>query len=108
MIVKKLSDARGGRFPGAKYNEDKVAAGVAELMLMANVSERLRQTVEAMHRFGLDAATEVERYLKERSKTYGNTKTDRFQFHVSASVEGRTMTPQELTDFARQLMKGMG
>lgn len=108
MIVKKLSDARGGRFPGAKYNEDKVAVGVAELMLMANVSERLRQTVETMHHFGLDAAAEVERYLKERSKTYGNTNTDRFQFHVSASVEGRTMTPQELTDFARELMKGMG
>ncbi|MBD5315651.1 MAG: relaxase/mobilization nuclease domain-containing protein [Bacteroides sp.] len=108
MIVKKLSDAHGGRFPGAKYNEDKVAAGVAELMLMANVSERLRQTVETMHRFGLDAAAEMERYLKERSKTYGNTSTDRFQFHVSASVEGRTMTPQELTDFARDLMKGMG
>lgn len=108
MIVKKLSDARGGRFPGAKYNEDKVAAGVAELMLMANVSERLRQTVETMHRFGLDAAAEVEHYLKERSKTYGNTNTDRFQFHVSASVEGRTMTPQELTDFARELMTGMG
>lgn len=108
MIVKKLSDARGGRFPGAKYNEDKVADGVAELMLMANVSERLRQTIETMHRFGLDAAAEVERYLKERSKTYGNTNTDRFQFHVSASVEGRTMTPQELTDFARELMKGMG
>ena len=108
MIVNKLSDARGGRFPGAKYNEDKVAAGIAELMLMANVSERLRQTVETMHRFGLDATAEVERYLKERSKTYGNTNTDRFQFHVSASVEGRTMTPQELTDFARELMKSMG
>ncbi len=108
MIVKKLSDVKGGGFPGAKYNEDKVAAGVAELMLIANVSERLRQTVETMHRFGLDAAAEVERYLKERSKTYGNTNTDRFQFHVSASVEGRSMTPQELTDFARELMKGMG
>ncbi|MDE6786457.1 MAG: relaxase/mobilization nuclease domain-containing protein [Muribaculaceae bacterium] len=108
MIVKKLSDAHGGRCPSAKYNEDKVAAGVAELMLMANVSERLRQTVETMHRFGLDAAAEVERYLKERSKTYGNTNTDRFQFHVSASVEGRTMTPKELTAFARELMKGMG
>ena len=55
MIVKKLSDAKGGGFPGAKYNEDKVAAGIAELMLMANVSERLHQTVETMHRFGLDA-----------------------------------------------------
>ena len=32
MIVKKLSDAHGGRFPSAKYKEDKVAAGIAELM----------------------------------------------------------------------------
>ena len=108
MIVKKLSDAKGGGFPGARYNEDKVAAGIAELMLMANVSERLRQTVMMMHRFGLDAATEVERYLKEHSKTYGNTNTDRFQFHVSASVRGRTMTKEELTDFAQKLMKEMG
>ena len=108
MIVKKLSDAKGGGFPGARYNEDKVAAGVAELVLMANVSERLRQTVMMMHRFGLDAATEVERYLKEHSKTYGNTNTDRFQFHVSASVRGRTMTKEELTDFAQKLMKEMG
>ena len=108
MIVKKLSDAKGGGFPGARYNEDKVAAGVAELMLMANVNERLRQTVMMMHRFGLDAATEVERYLKEHSKTYGNTNTDRFQFHVSASVRGRTMTKEELTDFAQKLMKEMG
>ena len=77
-------------------------------MVMANVSERLRHTVETMHRFGLDTATEVKRYLKERSKTYGNTNTDRFLLHVSASVEGRTMTPQELTYFARDLMKGMG
>ena len=104
MIVKKLSDAKGGGFPGARYNEDKVADGVAELMLMANVSERLRHTVLMMYRFGLDAATEVERYLKEHSKTYGNTKTDRFQFHVSASVRGK----EELTDFAQKPMKEMG
>lgn len=108
MIVKKLSDVSGGVFPGAKYNEVKVAAGVAELMLMENVSERLRHIVETMHRFGLDAGAEVERYLKDCSQTYGNTKTTRFQFHVSASVKGRVMSPKELTDFARELMKGMG
>ena len=28
MIVKKLSDVSGGAFPGARYNEMKVAAGV--------------------------------------------------------------------------------
>ena len=68
----------------------------------------MRHNVETLHRFGLDASAEVERYLKENSKTYGNTKTTRFQFHVSASVKGRAMSPEELTDFARELMEGMG
>lgn len=108
MIVKKLSDVSGGCFPGARYNEMKVAAGVARLMAMENVSGTLRHNVETLHRFGLDASAEVERYLKNRSQTYGNTKTTRFQFHVSASVKGRVMSPEELTDFARELMDGMG
>lgn len=108
MIVKKLSDVSGGCFPGARYNEMKVASGVACLMAMENVSETLRHNVETLHRFGLDASAEVERYLKDRSQTYGNTKTTRFQFHVSASVKGRVMSPEELTDFARELMAGMG
>ncbi len=108
MIVKKLSDVKGGGFPGAGYNERKVAEGVAELMAMENVSNALRHKVEVLHHFRLDAASEIERYLKDRSKTYGNTNTDRFQFHVSASVKGRVMSAEELTDFARQLMVGMG
>lgn len=108
MIVKKLSDVKGGGFPGAGYNERKVAEGVAELMAMENVSNALRHKVEVLHHFGLDAASEIERYLKDRSHTYGNTTTTRFQFHVSASVKGRVMSAEELTDFARQLMKGMG
>ncbi len=56
----------------------------------------------------MDAASEIERYLKDRSQTYGNTNTTRFQFHVSASVKGRLMSAEELTDFARELMEGMG
>lgn len=108
MIVKKLSDVKGGGFPGAGYNERKVAEGIAELMAMENVSNALRHKVEVLHKFGLDAATEIERYLKDRSHTYGNTTTTRFQFHVSASVKGRVMSAEDLTDFARQLMKGMG
>lgn len=108
MIVKKLSDVSDGAFPGARYNEMKVAAGVAQLMTMENVSDILRHNVEILHRFGLDASAEIERYLKDRSQTYGNTKTTRFQFHVSASVKGRVMSPEELTDFARELMNGMG
>ena len=81
---------------------------MAQLMAMENVSEALRHNVEILHHFGLDASSEIERYLKERSQTYGNTKTTRFQFHVSASVKGRMMSPEELTDFARELMNGMG
>jgi len=108
MIVKKLSDVKGGGFPGAGYNERKVAEGVAELMAMENVSNSLRHKVEVLHHFGLDAASKIERYLKDRSRTYGNTTTTRFQFHVSASVKGRVMSAEELTDFARQLMVGMG
>lgn len=98
----------GGGFPVAQYNELKVAKGVAELMAMENVSELLRNKVETLHRFGLEAATEIERYLRDCSQTYGNTRTTRFQFHVSASVKGRSITPDELTDFARKLMEGMG
>jgi len=108
MIVKKLSDVKGGSFPGAGYNERKVAEGVAELMAMENVSNALRHKIKVLHHFGLDAASGIERYLKEHSKTYGNTTTTRFQFHVSASVKGRVMSAEELTDFARKLMAGMG
>jgi len=108
MIVKKLSDVMGGVFPGAGYNERKVAEGVAELMAMENVSNVLRHKVEVLHHFGLDAASEIERYLKNRSRTYGNTTTTRFQFHVSASVKERVMSAEGLTDFASELMEGMG
>ena len=68
MIVKKLNDVSGGGFPGARYNEKKIADGVATLMAMENVSEALRHNVETLHRFGLDASAEVERYMKENSK----------------------------------------
>lgn len=108
MIVKKLSDVKGGGFPGVGYNERKVAEGVAELMAMENISYALRHKIEVLHHFGLDAASEIEHYLKDRSQTYGNTTTTRFQFHVSASVKGRVMSAEELTDFARELMEGMG
>lgn len=108
MIVKKLSDVKGGGFPGAGYNERKVAEGVAELMAMKNISDALRHKIEVLHHFGLDAASEIERYLKARLQTYNNATTTRFQFHVSASVIGRVMSAEELTDFAHELMEGMG
>mgnify|MGYP001062245974 CR=1 FL=1 len=108
MIVKKLGMVAGGGFPGAGYNERKVAEGVARLMAMENVDAAMRHKVELLHEAGFDCAGEIEKYLKERSKTYGNTKTTRFQFHIAASVKGQMMSADELTDFARQLMAEAG
>ncbi len=98
----------GGGFPGAGYNERKVAEGVARLMAMENVDAAMRHKVELLHEAGFDCAVEIEKYLKERSRTYGNTKTTRFQFHIAASVKGQVMSADELTDFARQLMTETG
>jgi len=108
MIVKKLGMVSGGGFPGAGYNERKVAEGVARLMAMENVDAAMRHKVELLHETGFDCAGEIEKYLKERSRTYGNTKTTRFQFHIAASVKGQVMSADELTDFARQLMAEAG
>ena len=108
MIVKKLGMVSGGGFPGAGYNERKVAEGVARLMAMENVDAAMRHKVELLHEAGFDCAGEIEKYLKERSRTYGNTKTTRFQFHIAASVKGQVMSADELTDFARQFMAEAG
>ena len=108
MIVKKLGMVSGGGFPGAGYNERKVAEGVARLMAMENVDAAMRHKVELLHEAGFDCAGEIEKYLKERSRTYGNTKTTRFQFHIAASVKGQVMSADELTDFARHLMAEAG
>lgn len=108
MIVKKLGMVSGGCFPGAGYNERKVAEGVARLMAMENVDAAMRHKVELLHEAGFDCAGEIEKYLKERSRTYGNTKTTRFQFHIAASIKGQVMSADELTDFARQLMAEAG
>ena len=97
MIVKKLGMVSGGGFPGAGYNERKVAEGVTQLMAMENVDAAMRHKVELLHEAGLDCAGEIEKYLKERSRTYGNTKTTRFQFHITASVKGQVMSAEELT-----------
>ena len=108
MIVKKLGMVAGGGFPGAGYNERKVAEGVARLMAMENVDSAMRHKVELLHEVGFDCAGEIEKYLKERSRTYGNTKTTRFQFHIAASVKGQVMSADELTGFACQLMAEAG
>lgn len=108
MIVKRLGMVSGGRFPGAGYNERKVAEGVAQLMAIENVDAVMRHKVGLLHHAGFDCAGEIEKYLKEKSQTYGNTKTTRFQFHIAASVKGQLMSADELTQFARKLMNETG
>ena len=88
MIVKKLGMVSGGGFPGAGYNERKVAEGVARLMAMENVDAAMRHKVELLHEAGFDCAGEIEKYLKERSRTYGNTKT--CLLYTSPSPRDRT------------------
>lgn len=108
MIVSKHKPVSGGGFPAVTYNEDKIVNGVATLMAMVNVSDMLRMTVETLHKFGQSANTEITCYLKDKSETFGNSRTTRFQLHLSASAKGKAMSPQELTDFAQELMSGMG
>ena len=108
MIVSKHKSVSGGGFPAVTYNENKIVNGVAELMAMVNVSDTLRMTVETLHKFGLSANAEITRYLKYKSETYGNSRTTRFQLHLSASAKGKAMSPQELNDFAQELMNGIG
>jgi len=50
MIVKKLGMVSGGGFPGAGYNERKVAEGVARLMAMENVDAAMRHKVVKFNR----------------------------------------------------------
>ena len=108
MIVSKHKPVSGGGFPAVTYNENKIVNGVAELMAMVNVSDTLRMTVETLHKFGLSANAEITRYLKDKSETFGNSRTTRFQLHLSASAKGKAMSPQELTDYAQEFMDGIG
>ena len=83
MIVKKLRQVGGGRFPAAGYNEEKVQEGVAELLVARNVDKKFLWRLDIMHVVGINASGEVERYMKEHSITYGNSKTQNKQFHVA-------------------------
>ena len=108
MITKKLGQVGGGRFPAAGYNEDKVLEGVADLLLARNVDERFIRQLDIMHAVGINAAGEVERYMREHSKTYGNSKTQNKQFHVALSVKEHEMDRYELGEFAERFIERMG
>ncbi len=108
MIVRKLGQAGGGRFPAAGYNENKVLEGVAELLLARNVDGEFLNHLEIMHAIGVNAGSEVERYMKEHSMAYGNSKTQNKQFHVALSVKEHEMNKYELAEFAGKFMEKMG
>ena len=108
MITKKLRQAGGGRFPAAGYNEGKVLEGVADLLMARNVDGRFLRQLDIMHAVGINAAGEVERYMREHSQTYGNSKTQNKQFHVALSVKEHEMDRYELGEFAERFMERMG
>ena len=108
MITKKLRQAGGGRFPAAGYNEGKVLEGVADLLIARNVDERFLRQLDIMHAVGINAAGDVERYMREHSQTYGNSKTQYKQFHVALSVKEHEMDRYELGEFAEKFMERMG
>jgi hypothetical protein len=108
MIIKKLSMASGGRFPGAAYNERKVEEGLAELVSAANVNGNYLHELYAQHRVGLNCADSVERYLQDCSQTYGNTRSTKWQLHLALSCKGQEKTKEQLVDIAHALMKEYG
>ncbi len=108
MITKKLRQAGGGRFPAAGYNEGKVLEGVADFLMARNVDGRFLRQLDIMHAVGINAAGEVERYMREHSQTYGNSKTQNKQFHVALSVKEHEMDRYELGEFAEKFMERMG
>ena len=108
MIVKKLRQVGGGRFPAAAYNEEKVQEGVAELLFARNVDKKFLWQLDIMHVVGINASGEVERYMKEHSITYGNSKAQNKQFHVVLSVKEHEMNKYELAKFAESFMDKMG
>ena len=57
MIVRKLGQAGGGRFPAAGYNENKVLEGVADLLLAKNVDEDFLNHLEVLHAIRVNART---------------------------------------------------
>ena len=108
MITKKLRQAGGGRFPATGYNEGKVLEGVADLLMARNVDGRFLRQLDIMHAVGINATGEVERYMREHSQTYGNSKTQNKQFHVALSVKEHEMDRYELGEFAEKFMERMG
>ena len=108
MIVKKLGQVGGGRFSAAGYNENKVQEGVAELLVARNIDKKFLRQLDIMHVVGINAGSEVERYMKDHSVTYGNSKTQNKQFHVALSVKEHEMNKYELAEFAESFMDEMG
>ena len=107
-VVVKLSSPATCHFPGAEYNETKVKDGTAEMVLARNVSQLFLQRTEFLRSIGLNVSTDVEQYLISNSRTFDNTKTKKWQFHVALSVREREMSKEQLADLADRFMQQFG
>lgn len=105
--VTKLQMGTNCNFPGAEYNETKVAEGQADLVLMENIDASFQRRIEMLHQCGCNCKLDVEQYLKDHSIAC-NTQTRRWQFHVAVSVPGRELDKDELKDFAKHFMAEIG
>lgn len=107
-VVVKLSSPATCHFPGAEYNETKVKEGTAEMVLARNVNQLFLQRTEFLRSIGINVSTDVEQYLISNSRTFDNTKTKKWQFHVALSVREREMSKEQLTDLADRFMQQFG
>jgi len=96
MIVKIL--AKSAQFNAVSYNTNKIEEDKGELMEAANF--------DALK--GLDhvGPQDYKNYLMAQSARSSRTKLP--QFHVAISAKGRAHDKHELTEIAKQWLKGMG
>ena len=100
MIVKILQPSDSDSFPAIKYNEDKVREGVAERVEIRNFEKYVMDNPDLMTTAKLQ--NELSKYSSK------NTRVKRPQFHVTFSGKGKTMTCDDLMDFANKWLEQMG
>lgn len=99
MIVKILKSS--GSFPAVEYNERKVSQGVAERV-------ELRNFGFLQNNSGLAGADSIIRYLVDYSNSKNTSRVKFPQFHVTFSSKGKSMSKQQLVDYANQWLERMG
>lgn len=96
MIATILSNS--ANFSGIDYNEKKVSEGVATIIEAKNI--------EGLASLRGRTPQELKDFFIDYSSRNPNVK--KAQFHISFSVKGNEMTPQQVLDFANQWMREMG